>query len=208
MLRADGDKLLDENIYRARIVSASLTASTRCPDGLDINGLAPSSRKVETMTETNLSSIFSSLESRANALNRASYTANQTLTDAEAKLVALNIGVEQWFPKALERTDADGGIGPHETTEHIEDVLGFARVDGKWCFAVKKIKRVSGFYEGDMTCPYENEYIEVNPVPLLKQSRSLRINAIEVLPEFLEQILVHVSQKLEKLNEATEKLAG
>jgi len=160
------------------------------------------------MTKNNLSSIFSSLESQANALNRASDTANQTLIDAEEKLISLNIGVEQWFPKALESTDADGGINPHETTEHIEDILGFARVEGKWCFAVKKIKRVSGFYEGDMGCPYENQYIEAKPAPLLKQSRSLRINAIEVLPEFLEQILEHVSQKLEKLNEVTEKLAS
>ena len=160
------------------------------------------------MTETNLSSIFSSLESQANSLNRASDSANKTLIDAEEKLVALNVGAELWYPKALESTDAEGGINPHETTEYVEDILGFARVEGKWCFAVKKVKRVSGFYEGDMNCPYENKYIEAKPSPLLKQSRNIRISAIEILPEFLEQILEHVTQRLEKLNEATEKLSG
>jgi len=160
------------------------------------------------MTETNLSSIFSSLETQANALNRASDTANQTLIDAEEKLIALNIGVELWFPKALESTDVEGSINLHDTTEHIEDVLGFARIDGKWCFAVKKLKRVTGFYDGDINCPYENVYLEAKPAPLLKQSRVLRINAIEVLPEFLEQVLTQVTDKLERLNESTERLLG
>ena len=113
---------------------------------------------------------------------------------------------ENYCPIALHKSDAKGGIGLDQTTEYFADLLGFARVEGKWCFAVKKVKRASGFFEGDSSCHFEKEYEESSPVALLKQSRNLRVNALEVIPEFLEQILDHVTQKVEKLTDVSEKL--
>ena len=158
------------------------------------------------MTEVNLDTIFSSLESSATEFNSASDLGNQTLMDAEKRLVSANIGIEAWYPVPLESTDAEGDIGPHDTSSHIVDFLGFARAEGKWCLVIKRIKRVSGFFEGDMNCPYTNEYLETPPAPLLKQSRSLRMKALAVLPKFLVQITDEVRSKTLELSEATEKL--
>ncbi len=158
------------------------------------------------MTNLNLDTIFSSLESSATEFNSVSDLGNQTLMDAEKRLVSANIGIEVWYPSPLESTDAEGDIGPLDTSSHIVDFLGFARTEGKWCLVVKRIKRVSGFYEGDMNCPYTNEYLETSPAPLLKQSRSLRMKALAVLPEFLVQITEEVRSKTLELSEATQKL--
>ena len=158
------------------------------------------------MTEVNLNSIFSSLESQAAELNSASDTANQALADAEKRLVALNIGMEIWCPRPLECAEAEGGTGPYETIVEVVNLLGFARAEGKWCLAVKQVRRVSGFFEGDTNCPYTNEFLETPPAPLLKQSRSLRISALEALPEFLAQITEHVQSKVQEISVAASKL--
>lgn len=158
------------------------------------------------MAEVNLNSIFSSLESQAAELSSASDIANQALADAEKRLVALNVGIEIWYPKPLGCADAVGGTGPSETIAEVIDVLGFARAEGKWCLAVKQVRRVSGFFDGDTNCPYTNEFLVTSPAPLLKQSRSLRINALEALPEFLSQITEHVRSKVQEISIATSKL--
>ncbi|MCP4233323.1 MAG: hypothetical protein GY770_07015 [Aestuariibacter sp.] len=158
------------------------------------------------MTEVNLDTIFSSLESSAAEFNSTSDLGNQTLIDAEKRLVTANIGIEVWYPEPLESTDAEGDIGPLDVSSYIVDILGFARTKGKWCLVIKRIKRVSGFFEGDMNRPYTNEYLETPPVPLLKRSRSLRIKALAALPEFLAQITKDIRSKTFELSEATHKL--
>ena len=87
------------------------------------------------MTEVNLDSIFSSLQNSATQLNEASETANAALAEAEARLVALNIGIEVWHPTPLAVADSEYGRGPYETSEEVVDLLGFARVKGKWRLA-------------------------------------------------------------------------
>lgn len=158
------------------------------------------------MTEVTLDSIFSSLESSAKELNNASDVANQTLAEAEQRLVNSNIGIEVWYPKILTCTDSEGGVGAYEKSIDIIDVLGFARVEGKWCLAIKSIRRVSGFYQGDEDCPYTNEFIETPPSPLLKQSRTLRIKAVAALPGFIEHILKEVRSTIHEVTKATIKL--
>ncbi len=157
------------------------------------------------MKESNLNSILSNLEAKSSALNTASETANQIISEIETKLISLNIGIEHWYTPPLGSSDCEGGA--HETTACIEDLLGFSRVDGKWCLSVKRVKSVSGFFEGDLSCPYENKYLESAPSPLLNQSRNLRIRAIEVLPNFLENILTQVGNHFEKIKSATIELS-
>lgn len=158
------------------------------------------------MKDANLDSLFSSLESQVNRLNSAAEDANGTLEATQQRLVNLNIGIELWFSKPLERGDMMGGIKPHEISTEVLSLLGFAKVDGKWCLAIKKVRQESGFFEGDMSCPFTNEYLDSPPTALLSQSRSIRLNALAALPEFLKEISERVSKLLEELPEAKSKL--
>ena len=63
--------------------------------------------------------------------------------------------------------------------------MGFSRINGNWVLAIKSIRHVSGFYQGDTDCPFTNEYVDNDPEPLLETSRELRLTALKVLPEFL-----------------------
>ena len=44
---------------------------------------------------------------------------------------------------------------------------------------------VEGFFEGDTSCPYRNEYSSGDRTPLLRASRAVRIEALKHLPELL-----------------------
>lgn len=158
------------------------------------------------MTEVNINSLFSSLETQANQLNSVAESANNALEAAQNRLVNLNIGIEHWHPIPLDRSDQTGSTEAHDTSIEIRFLLGFAKVDGKWCLAVKKVRHESGFFEGDMGCPYTNEYLETPAVPLLSQSRNLRLTALNMLPEFLEQLSDHVNNLLQELSNTNSKL--
>ena len=155
------------------------------------------------MTEVNLDSIFASLESSAEDLNAASDEANRVLADVEERLVGYNIGFETWYGVPLTCSDSEGGIGAFEKSEEVVDVLGFAQIDKAWCLAVKKIRRVSGFYQGDEDCPYTNEFLEAPAVPLLNQSRELRTRAATVLPDFLSYVAEEIRKKASEIGRAT-----
>ena len=160
------------------------------------------------MTEVTLDNAFFSLEKLAKNLNDSSDEVNRALADAETKLVSLNIGLEVWYPHELDGSDATGGVRLYEVTEHVSDVLGFARVEGKWCLAVKRIRVATGFYEGDSQCPYTNEYLDRVPQPLLNQSRNLRIKALTVLPDFLKHMASHVRETAGKVEVAISRLSA
>jgi len=158
------------------------------------------------MTEVDLETIFPALEAQAAQLNEASDHANRVLGAIEKRLVDLNIGLEIWYPEPLDRAVSEGDLGPNETSSRVVQVLGFARVDGKWSLAVKPIRLVSGFFQGDMNCPFQNEYAAGPQTPLLKSSRGLRIAALSAMPAFLVQLKKHVGSTIHDLNVATSKL--
>jgi len=157
-------------------------------------------------TEVDFQTIFASLESQSARLNEASDNANQSLAAVEARLVRLNIGLELWHTSPIDSTDSTGNLGPHETSSRTVQVLGFARVDGKWCLAVKPMRLVSGFYEGDTNCPFENRYLEGPTVPLLKASRATRIAGLAAIPDFLVEIGERMAATVSALENAASKL--
>ncbi len=158
------------------------------------------------MTEVDLETVFPTLKTQSTRLNEASDHANRVLTSIEQRLVNLNIGLEVWYPKPLDTTDSEGDLGPHKTSSRVIQVVGLARVDGKWCLAVKPIRVVSGFFQGDMDCPFENQYTDGPPTPLLKHSRALRIAALREMPEFLAQLNEHITSTIHDLEEATKQM--
>lgn len=158
------------------------------------------------MTDVKLTSVFASLKSKADELNEASDAINEALAAAEQQIVDLNIGIEIWHDEPLDTTDAVGGIGPNDISSETYRVLGLARVAGSWCLAVKSMRRDSGYFEGDIGCPYTNEFLEVAPQSLMSQSRDLRIRALTLLPNFLVALGRGIEQKLTELAEANDKL--
>ena len=160
------------------------------------------------MTEVTLDNAFSALEKLAKNLNDSSDEVNRALADSETKLVSLNIGLEIWYPQELDRRDATGSMRPNEVIDHVSDVLGFARVGGKWCLAVKRVTVATGYYEGDPECSYTNEYLDRAPEPLLRQSRNLRIKALTILPDFLKHIANQVSETSKKVEITIRRLSA
>lgn len=183
---------------------AGLTASSRALTGnlLMWADARPTSESEESMSESNLKCLFSSLKSQANQLNSAAESTNEALELSQEQLRALHIGIEIWFSKPLERSDTTGGIQPHDISTEYLTILGFAKIAGKWCLASKKIRQDSGFYEGDIGCPYTNEYLETSPEPLLNQTRHLRLNALKALPDFLAEISEKIDNLLSDLPKA------
>lgn len=160
------------------------------------------------MTEVNIHSILSSIESSAEELNAVSDSANRLLAEVEERLVKYNIGFEIWFGPPLARSDSEGGVGARETSTEMVDLLGFAKAEGSWCLAVKRVRRVSGFFQGDLDSPYQNDYLEASALPLVKQSRDMRTSAAELLPRFLECVLKQVRGRTQQVSEATSRLSG
>lgn len=144
------------------------------------------------MTEVAVRFALSALESQAGRLNEISDEVNKKLTEIENRIVSLNIGLEFWYSVPVHRDDSVGTFSYDDTTEQLIQVLGFARVDNKWCIAVKPIKLVKGFFEGDYNCPFENPYAAGKVVPLLQSSRDLRIASLAAMQDFLTKLTEHV----------------
>ena len=158
------------------------------------------------MTSPNLSSLFQSLDSSAAELNQISDAVNTSLETIEKKLNSLNIGFDIWHPTPVSRLDPQGGAGLRENTTEIVGHFGFSVVDGRWCLSFKKLRRVSGFFEGYEDQPFTNEYAEGQVATLLKQSREIRTNALEAMPEFLALVVEKIQEKARKLAEAKQQL--
>jgi hypothetical protein len=157
-------------------------------------------------TEVGIQSLFPSLEAKAARLHTASDSANELLSRIESRLVQLNLGVEVWFSRPIDSTDQEGDIGPKETSSYVVQFLGFAKADGKWSLALKPMRAVSGFFQGDMDCPFVNHYADGPVTPLLKASRALRISAMAVMPEFLVELEKRVDELVDSLDGAVSKL--
>jgi len=170
--------------------------------------LGLTARKAEAMTEVDLQAVFPALEAQAARLNDASDNANRVLASVETRLVNLNIGLEVWYAPAIDSADSEGDLGPYKTSSRVIQVLGFARVDGKWCLAVKPIRVVSGFFQGDMDCPFENQYAAGPPSPLLKSSRGLRLAALRAMPKLLAQLNEQMASTIHDLEDAANPVGG
>ena len=150
---------------------------------------------------------FVELLAAARQLNNASDRVNIELQDVEKILDAANVGLTFWFEETpLEQSDATGDVGPYDTREHTSEYLGYARVDGKWKLAVKRVRQVDGFYQGDLDCPYSNAFTDGEPTALLKASRETRLAALRLMPPFVGAFTEKVKQHVAEIEAATGEL--
>jgi prefoldin subunit 5 len=105
-------------------------------------------------------------------LNAVSDELGKSITDIDMVLKQLNLGISVWV-----KLYGGDGVRYNDTSFWSRD-LGYAKVDGKWGICLRKL-------EGDFSEPDEPAIEEwlFNEAP-----RSLRLEAIEKIPELLEKL--------------------
>jgi hypothetical protein len=159
------------------------------------------------MTDVNIDAIFPTLEAQAARLNAASARVNQSLASAEKRIAQLNIGFEVWLEEPIFVGQPEPGSGRYETSTTPISILGLARVDGNWVLAIKSMRYVDGFFEGDTSQPYRNQYAEGDAFALLPASRGLRIAALQALPKFLQKLIQEVTSTTQEIEASISRLA-
>ncbi len=145
---------------------------------------------------------LSELARLAESLNEETDSFTESLSQLEKQLRQLNLGIECWVP--LLELARSGSPAGRET--YIRTLLGYAKTEEGWGFVTKEVRVERGYYQGDLDCPYENEYDEGQPKPLLKSSRQLRLQAARRLGELLEALKSTGESFLSSIQEA-KKLA-
>jgi len=120
-----------------------------------------------------ISSYYSQLSTVAADLNAVSDELGKSIAEIDAALKKLNLGITTWV------TIQGDGVDPsRDNFSYWSRDIGYARVDGKWGISLRK---VDGFYpEPD---DEEIEEWRFNDAP-----RSLRLEAIDKIPELLEKL--------------------
>jgi hypothetical protein len=103
---------------------------------------------------------------------------NEVLRSAEDAISALKLGVPGWVGLEGEREDSD---------DATETSLQWGRFEGKWCLAI-----VEG--RPDME--------DWHATPLLRCSRTLRVDAARKLPELLDNIIARVDEEISEVEKS------
>jgi hypothetical protein len=145
---------------------------------------------------------LSELARLAETLNEETDSYTESLSQLEKQLRQLNLGIECWVP--LVEVARSGSPAGRET--YVRILLGYAKTEEGWGFATKEVRVERGYYQGDLDCPYENEYDEGQAKSLLKSSRQLRLQAARRLGDLLEALKSTGESFLSSIQEA-KKLA-
>jgi hypothetical protein len=148
---------------------------------------------------------FEELAAIAGKLNAESNDLNKTITSLNARFAEINVGVEVWLPLSQGGLRYNRRVSPPEKYEE-NTFLGYGKVgpDEKWQLAVR---------EDTLTYNWDNdekeEYVvtESDCTPLLKASRDIRIQAMELVPELLEALKRAAQEKL-RIIQGAKKLAA
>ena len=119
----------------------------------------------------------------AKSLNEETDAFTNTLASLEKELKSYNLGVEAWVP--LSET-SKSGTPTRESSVRV--LLGYAKLNEGWGFAIKQVRVERGYYQGDLDCPWESEYEEEEPKPLLKSSRDVRLQSATAIDSLLLEI--------------------
>jgi hypothetical protein len=143
------------------------------------------------------------LSALASVLNKETDAYVQSLTDLEKKINRLNLGIEAWI--VLVESGASGTPN-RETTQRT--LLGYAKTEEGWGFAVKEKRVERGYWQDDPDCPWENEYDNGPAKFLLKSSRELRIRAAARIEDLLKALIGRTNEVIPELKKAQELAAS
>jgi hypothetical protein len=155
-----------------------------------------------------LSSILSSVDTVSKQLNTVSNDANQVIQAVDNRLLRANIGMEVWWDHAIMDADCSGELGNFETGAWARRLLGFAKVYGDWCLAVKTVRYVSAYVEEDPSQTYTTQHVLAEPVPLKRASRDVRLEALKNMPGFLAYLAKTVEKTVKELESTTQSFTA
>ena len=157
------------------------------------------------MAEAKIHAQLASLEKTAESLNRVSNSINTTLAAVEKKLIELNIGLEVWLSPVISSTMLKARVDQiHGRVErYLDRQLGFIKLDGTWCLAVRAVEASTGYFERDPSCPGTSEEVVEQPIPLMQASRQERIMALSLLSDLLETIDYEAKLAIDRIKKAT-----
>lgn len=142
---------------------------------------SPSPAPPEPSLEKRVSSAFERLSASASSLNAVSDELSKPIAAIDGALKALNLGVTAWVEFA--------GDVDHNAGYSWERSIGYAKVSGKWGIA---ISTSSGSF-GDE--PNEEIWL-FGDAP-----RSYRLDAVDKLPELIEELVGAADETAKKLRE-------
>jgi hypothetical protein len=161
------------------------------------------------MAEATIHTRLASLVQAAESLNRVSDSLNTTLDAVEKQLNAAHIGLEVWLSKGLATVLSNTSLEPRNEPIHgridraLCRELGFTKIHGKWCLAVRGTEHSSGYYQGNADCWGTDSHVVEQPIPLTQATREERIAALEILPELLEALEHRAVKATQTIEEAT-----
>ena len=157
------------------------------------------------MTDVELASLLSELRQTANALNSEMGAVNSIISQVEAQLVGMNLGLECWLDHDLDliqvghamEPSSDEPDAPFEVIR-IETQLGFSKVGGNWCLSVRKASYT------------ENRQFESaqDGVKLQDTSRETRIRGLQLLPTLLSKLKAKAEQDRRTIQDAQKLIGG
>ena len=128
-----------------------------------------------------VSNAFGRLKASATHLNSVSDDLGKLVSQLDAALQRLNLGVSQWV--VVERHD-----GEHDTISMVE--LGYEKIGSKWGIA---IRTRSGFADAP-------EEINEDAWLFSDAPRSLRIKSVDMIPEMLVKLSEAADATSEKMS--------
>jgi hypothetical protein len=143
---------------------------------------------------------FERLSILSQQLNEQCSTLNDTITEWNKRLLALNLGLEVW----LNPFDYSGVYYAENDSDVrqkcVKEIsLGYAKVDGQWQLAIKEEFLIAGNEEREQDVP-------IRVTRLLSCTREMRIKAMERFDSLLSHIEEEVTQRLQIVAKA-QKLA-
>ena len=130
-----------------------------------------------------LASAYKRLAASSEELNAASDEFTKPIAQLDAALQVLNLGVITW-QKVIG--------GEDDYANHWRREVGYARVGGKWGLAIRAI---AGNHNVDDDSQEQWLFSEA--------PRSYRIEAIEKIPDLLEELIKNADKTTKKLKETT-----
>jgi len=155
-----------------------------------------------------LSSVLSSVDTVSKQLNTVSNNANHVIEAIDHRLLRANIGMEIWWDRAIMDADCAAELGSGEIASWARRLLGFAKVYGDWCLAVKTVRYVSAYIEEEPNETYVREHIIAEPVPLKRAGREVRLAALKEMPAFLAYVAKTVEKTVKELESTTQSFTS
>jgi hypothetical protein len=154
--------------------------------------------------QVDLPAVLSSIDSSSKRLNTVSNNANAVLRSIEKRLMDANIGLEIWWEANSLDHIGSTDLWPDETNCWRSQLLGFSRVNGVWCLAVRTMRYSHFVLEGEEVL---REAVDGSPTPLLRAPRNIRLAALRHMPGFLAHLTKEIETTALNLEAATESFA-